>query len=99
MTDQHDLVEHLVHSVAHGWSETLWSARNRIIEETTQTGDDDPRRAVGSFLTAICEIIETGYVLVPQYFDDGDDGDFDEGEDIAPGLTAAFTTEWEGSNQ
>jgi hypothetical protein len=79
--------------------DALWFARNETIALTpTQPEEDYARRAVGSLLTEICGIIEAGYVLVPQFFDD--EGEFEEeGEDIAPGLTAAFTAEWENAGK
>lgn len=74
------------------------AARERIINGAKWDANTDPRHAVGALLTAICEIIEAGYVLVPQFYDD--DGEFEEeGDDIAPGLTAAFTAEWEGASK
>lgn len=70
------------------------SAQVRVMAAEAQAEDDDPRRAVGALLTSFCRVIEAGYVLVPQFYDD--DGELgSEGQDIAPGLTAAFTTEWE----
>lgn len=72
----------------------IQSAQDRVIADPGQPEVDNVRRAVGELLAGICEIIEAGYVLVPQFYDD--DGELEsEGQDIAPGLTAAFTTEWE----
>ncbi len=73
--------------------DALWLTRNRVIGIDTATEPEDVRSVVGSFLIALCLMIEANYELVPQYYND--DGDFEsDGLDVAPGLTAAFTAEW-----
>lgn len=73
----------------------IWAERNRVAGVTAAAGMSTPW-GVGEFIAAILDVVEDGYVLVPQHHDD--EGEFlSEGEDIAPGSATAFRQAWAAS--
>jgi hypothetical protein len=65
----------------------------RYVLTVAQELDVAPREAMGRLATAVCRIIEDGYVLRAENYDEDDDT-VELGPDVAPGLTDAFTAAW-----
>ena len=59
-----------------------------------QSTAGEPREAMGGLVADLCRLIEAGYELRPQFFDADTDRYLGDGDDVAPGVTAAFLAAW-----
>ena len=62
-----------------------------VVDSAVSVGGS--REVMGRLAAEVCRIVEDGYELRFQYFAD-DDRFVEEGDDIAPGLVAAFQQAW-----
>lgn len=68
------------------------SALSATVTEVQAAGGQ-PSEAMRAVAVKICALIEDGYVLVPEFFDDEDEYT-GFGRDVAPGLAAAMQAAW-----
>ncbi len=94
-----NLVNHDMHDTWPDWTKAdntfvrAFMVAVMVVLSEVKTLDVDRREAMGRLAVAVCRIIEHGYVLRAELFND--DEFVGLGEDVAPGLAEAFKTTWD----